>query len=326
MNQKPDLNSYDRIIVAFSGGKDSQACVLHLFSCGVPKSKIELWHHDVDGREGSDMMDWPVTRSYVEAFGKAFDLSVYFSWLAGGFEREMLRNNQRKAATKWENPDGTIGSAGGDRGKLSTRRKFPQVCADLRVRWCSAYLKVDVMSTAIRNQERFNHSRTLVVTSERAEESAARAKYKTLEVDRSDQRAGRKRRHVDRWRPVHSWKESEVWAILKRYRVNPHPAYRVGFGRVSCQFCIFGNADQWASAGALSPGRFERLAQYEEQFGCTLKRKETLRELVMQGKVYKMPEADAVTAIRRIFEEPIILSEGSWTLPLGAFGDSCGPT
>jgi 3'-phosphoadenosine 5'-phosphosulfate sulfotransferase (PAPS reductase)/FAD synthetase len=325
-HEKPELESYDRIIVAFSGGKDSQACALHLLDLGVPKSKIELWHHDVDGREGSEMMDWPVTRSYVQAFGKAFDLPVYFSWLEGGFEREMNRDNQRKAATRWENPDGTIGSAGGDRGKLSTRRKFPQVCADLRVRWCSAYLKVDVMSTAIRNQERFNHSRTLVVTGERAEESAARANYKTLEVDRSDQRGGRKERLVDRWRPVHGWTEREVWAILERYNVNPHPAYRVGFGRVSCQFCIFGNADQWASAKALSPDRFDKLAQYEESFGCTLKRKGTLLELVEKGTAYAMSEADAALSTRSTFDEPIILQEGHWTLPSGAFGDSCGPT
>lgn len=322
----PELDSYDHIIVAFSGGKDSQACLLHLLDRGVPKSKIELWHHDVDGREGSDLMDWSVTRSYVKAFGKAFGVPVYFSWLEGGFEREMLRDNQRKAATRWENPDGTIGTAGGKHGKLSTRRKFPQVSPDLRVRWCSAYLKVDVMSTAICNQSRFDHSRTLVITGERAEESAARAKYKTFEPDRSDRRDGRKGRHVDRWRPVHAWTEKEVWAILERYNVNPHPAYRVGFGRVSCQFCIFGNADQWASAKALSPERFNRIARYESEFGCTLKRKGTLLDLVEQGKVYEMAVTDAITATRNNFDEPIILQEGQWTLPLGAYGDSCGPS
>jgi tRNA(Ile)-lysidine synthase TilS/MesJ len=47
----PDLNSYDVIVVAFSGGKDSIACVLHLLELGGPRERIELWHHDVDGRE-----------------------------------------------------------------------------------------------------------------------------------------------------------------------------------------------------------------------------------------------------------------------------------
>ncbi|MBT4947243.1 MAG: hypothetical protein HON27_13890 [Candidatus Marinimicrobia bacterium] len=56
----PMLMSYDKIIVMFSGGKDSTACVLKLFNLGVPKEKIELWHHDIDGK-GDQFMDWPVT-------------------------------------------------------------------------------------------------------------------------------------------------------------------------------------------------------------------------------------------------------------------------
>lgn len=40
------LEDYDLIIVLFSGGKDSLACYLKLLEMGVPKEKIELWHHD----------------------------------------------------------------------------------------------------------------------------------------------------------------------------------------------------------------------------------------------------------------------------------------
>jgi len=39
---------YDYYIVAFSGGKDSVACVLKLIDEGVPLHKIELHHHCVD--------------------------------------------------------------------------------------------------------------------------------------------------------------------------------------------------------------------------------------------------------------------------------------
>ena len=86
-----DIDLYDTIIVAFSGGKDSMACVLDLLHRGVSKDKIELWHHDVDGREGSKLMDWPVTRDYCNKFAKAMGLKLYYSWKVGGFEREMLR-------------------------------------------------------------------------------------------------------------------------------------------------------------------------------------------------------------------------------------------
>ncbi len=55
-----DLSIYDKFIIFFSSGKDSLASLLHLIDLGVDISKIELWHHDVDGREGSALqMDWP---------------------------------------------------------------------------------------------------------------------------------------------------------------------------------------------------------------------------------------------------------------------------
>lgn len=45
------LEEYDKIIVLFSGGKDSLCAVLNLLELGVPKEKIELWHHDIDWSE-----------------------------------------------------------------------------------------------------------------------------------------------------------------------------------------------------------------------------------------------------------------------------------
>ena len=53
----PVLGDYDRILVAFSGGKDSLACLLLLLEAGVPPSRIELHHHDVDGDQ--PFIDWP---------------------------------------------------------------------------------------------------------------------------------------------------------------------------------------------------------------------------------------------------------------------------
>src|SRR5580700_7982813 len=144
----PDFSFYDYIIVAFSGGKDSLACVLHLLELGVDPSRIELWHHDVDG--GDPFMDWPCTPSYCRVIAKALGIAIYFSWREGGFRREMLRHNTPTAPTRFERPDGTVGVKGGQ-GQPNTRLKFPQVSADLSVRWCSAYLKIDVGSISIKN-------------------------------------------------------------------------------------------------------------------------------------------------------------------------------
>ncbi len=322
--QTVNPNQYDKTIIAFSGGKDSLACLLHVLDCGVEKSKIELWHHEIDGCEGSNLMDWRITPDYCKKVAEAFGVPIFFSWKVGGFEGEMLRENSLTQPTKFETPGGEVKQIGGVRGKQNTRRKFPQVSVNLSVRWCSAYLKIDVCSAAIRNQKRFNNSKTLVVTGERAEESAARANYKTFEADRSDNRDGRNKRHVDHWRPVHGWNEVKVWKIIEKYKVNPHPAYLLGWGRVSCQFCIFGSDDQWASAFEVSPERCKKITAYETEFGLTIHRTKPVNQRIEMGNAYQMKAETVALANSKEYTDDIFIQD--WTLPTGAFGESCGPT
>lgn len=318
-----DPNAYDVVVVAFSGGKDSLACLLHLLELGVPREKIELWHHDVDGQEGSTLMDWACTRDYCRKIAAAFGVKLFFSWKVGGFEREMLRDNAPTAPIKYETPTGVQTSGGA--GKPNTRRQFPQVTADLSTRWCSAYLKIDVCAAAIRGQDRFAGRRTLVVTGERAEESASRAKYLNFEKHRADLRDGRKPRHVDQWRPVHGWLEAEVWAIIERWLVNPHPAYRLGWGRVSCAACIFGSPAQWASLRAVNPKQFAAVAAHEAAFGKTIKRRLSVVQTADAGTPYVMDPRDVAAALSESFDEHVFLTGSTWRLPAGAFGESCGP-
>ena len=317
--------TYDKYIVAFSGGKDSTALFLHLLDLGIPKEKIELWHHDIDGG-GKTFMDWEITPDYCREFAKAFGVPLYFSWKEGGIEREMLRDEQLTAPIVFEDENWNLQKTGGTTGKLSTRQKFPQISPDLSVRWCSAYLKIDVMSAAIRNQDRFRGIKTIVLSGERGEESPARAKYEILEADRSDLRDGKKyQRYVDRWRPIRDWTEQEVWDIIERYKVRVHPAYYLGWGRVSCKFCIFGNADQFKSAATISPDQAERLIELEEQFGTTMKRNKSLRELLEDGEAYDAMSDELVKlAISEEYTEPMFMDE--WILPAGAFGEGCGPS
>lgn len=252
-----DPSTYDYVIVAFSGGKDSLALLLLLLEIGFPPERIELWHHDVDGQEGSVLMDWPCTRAYCLAVAQAVGVPIYYSWKIGGYERELLKWNAPTAGYLFETPSG-LQSGGGKHKKLGRRRQFPQKAADLSVRWCSAYVKIMVMDVAIRNQDRFIGRRTLVLTGERAEESSARANYEVFERHRTDLRDGQQPRWVDHWRPVHAWPERRVWALIEKYRVNPHPAYRLGpWGRVSCAACIFGSPNQWAALRVVNRPQFD---------------------------------------------------------------------
>lgn len=319
------LEEYDFYIVSYSGGKDSLACLLHLLELGVDRNKIRLWHQHVDGEPSSEakngLMDWPVTESYVNATGKAFSIPVRYQWKHGGFEREMLRKESLTAPASFELEDGGIGTAGGKRGKLNTRRLFPQVSADLSVRWCSAYLKIDVAKKAIANDPAFNGKKVLMITGERREESAARAKY--AEVERHAT-SGKKRR-VDQWRMVIDWTEQEVWAIIERWRVNPHPAYYAGWGRVSCMACIFGDKDQWASVRKLDPERFDKIANYEAEFGKTIKRSESVIDQAENGQVFIRDWVSAKQAMSRDKMEILLADGEDWKMPDGAYKRCGGP-
>ena len=185
-----DLFSYDKYIVSFSGGKDSTATFLYLLDHGVPTGRIELWHQEIDGREKT-FFDWEITPDYCWRFAEAFVVAIYFQWKEGGFYRELIIKNSLTAPNYFELPGGGIDRTGGQRGKLATWCKFPQCSPDLKVRLCSSYLKIDVCSSAIINQQRFRGIRTLVLSGERGEESAARAKYNIFEPDRAVLRNGR---------------------------------------------------------------------------------------------------------------------------------------
>lgn len=319
-----DPLGYDRYAVAISGGKDSVAILLHLFDLGVDPKKIELHHHLVDGRE-SNLMDWPVSEDYVRKLAHAFGLKIYFSWRVGGIEREMLRNGTRTAPVAFESEDGTVKVLGGDRGKSGVRLKFPQTTSNLTQRYCSAYAKIDVFARVLVNETRFRSGRTLVVTGERAEESAARALYATLEPHRSDNRNGEKvQRYIDHWRPVHGWSEAQVWEIIRRFKINPHPAYWLGWGRMSCRNCIFNSANMWATVRTHMPHAFTPIANYERQFNVTIHRTKTVEELAASGTPFPCSIEMLELAESTEYYAPIFVDD--WQLPPGAFKEGAGPS
>jgi len=425
---KVNYNGYDIVVVAFSGGKDSVSCFLNLLETGCPISKIELWHHDIDGH-GEDFMDWPITPDYCRAFAEAFNVPLYFSWKQGGFKGEMLRDNTATAGVSFEFPSPcatckNVKSCGGESKSLGTRKQFPQQSPDLNQRWCSAYLKIDVASKAIIHQERFIGKRVLFITGERAQESAARSQYAEREYHKTDARSGdasklirsalilkilsklaalggdtlsltavkkskkfsskeirllsaeifpakvdkkddpkisksklndlqqqyatkhtelaekankahAKRiskgqglfRNVHAWRPMHKWTTEQVWAIIERWKVNPHPAYVLGWGRCSCAGCIFGSKDQWASLKAVLPGTFEKILKYEKQFGKTISQSRiSIAEIAETGTPYAAIAANPEIVKQigsKTYTQPIILE--NWVRPAGADSELDGP-
>ena len=325
-----DLDGYDHIVLCMSGGKDSIACLLTLIDAGVDMDRVELWHHDVDGREGSTLMDWPFMADYNRKLAAAFGLPIYFSWLDGGFEGEMLKDNSYGRPHHIETPEGLITLARDtQRAKPGTRLKFPQVSASLQTRWCSSALKIDVGRRALNNQPRFDGKKVLFITGERREESANRARYNQLEPHSCDRRHGRKARHVDAWRPVLHWAEEQVWDALKRHGVVAPVPYRLGWGRSSCMKCIFNDATIWATLQHHFPGSLEAIAAYEAQFGTTIHRKRIpIRDVSLQARPMHIEDELALAqAMRKEYTLPIIQPGLNWVLPAGAYAKTgCGPS
>lgn len=165
------LEEYDLIVVLFSGGKDSMACYYKLLELGVPKEKIELWHHDIDGGHPSRHMDWRCTQNYVKSFSEAEGVPLRISYRVNGFFGELYRLGASEPV-EWIEPDsGKIRrcklspkykqcqelkeSATNDlEEKLKEygyRMKFPAKTGNLSKRWCSAYLKIMVADSVMAN-------------------------------------------------------------------------------------------------------------------------------------------------------------------------------
>ena len=316
----PNLASYDHIIVMFSAGKDSIATALHLMEQGY---EPELWHHEVDGR-GENFFDWPCTEDYTRKVAAHLGLDLYFSWREGGLEQELTKENNRTAAVVYEMPEGKLGRSGGERGKITTRRRWPALAADLRTRWCSGVAKIDVSSAAITGQERFKNKKVLVITGERGEESAARAKYLSFEPHRTHAPGPRSRRTVHHWRPVLDWTEKQVWEIIERHGIVPHPCYRLGFSRASCMICIFSSARQAATVRQIDGPRFAKVCGYEKDFGHTIRNGVTFEEHANNAKAFGVDPEIVKLAMSRTYDGPVWTSQ--WELPAGAYGEAGGPS
>jgi 3'-phosphoadenosine 5'-phosphosulfate sulfotransferase (PAPS reductase)/FAD synthetase len=230
---------------------------------------------------------------------------------------------------------------------------YPATTPNLKSRWCTSEAKIDVAESQLRAREDLRGKRILYCSGERAEESANRATYSEREFSGDFIMAtgeikglhGSHGRHVEVWRPLLRWCELDVWAIIRNHGIQAHPAYALGFSRLSCMTCIFGNKDQWASIRRLDPARFEQFAATEEALVERQEKdveagvpKAEKRLVTMKGKGVSITEfADkgepfragnwsyAGAALSSRYEWPVAVHPSAWELPAGAFQEGSGP-
>lgn len=386
------LEEYDLIVILLSGGKDSIVCYYKLLELGVPKEKIEFWHHDIDGGNPERRMDWRCTKNYVNAFAEAEGVMLRQSWRVNGFFGELYRVGASEPI-EWMEPDtGEIKQCRlspkylkcqeikqkatedmeEELCQLGHRMKFPMKTGDLSRRWCSAYLKIMVADTVIGNLSRLGelekfggkrhkfpakggthqgrwcsgnlkaavqdsvtsnldktkqNVKVLVVSGERRGESTGRSKYNEMEIHRTNAEKIA-HRTVHQWRPVIDYSEKDVWEVLKRHRVNPHPCYRAGWNRCSCAMCIFSTPPLFAGIKELYPEDFELLKQDEKIMGFTLDNKKDLDTFVGNARscVYHGDVKALHSLVTGEFSIDDMYVSGEWMYPAGAFhGAEGGP-
>lgn len=354
------LEEYDLVAILLSGGKDSIACYYKLLELGVPKEKMEFWHHDIDGGNPERRMDWKCTQNYVRSFAAAEGVKLRLSWRVNGFFGELYRIGASEPV-EWLDPDtGEVRQCRLSRNylqcreikekaaeemdtqlrKFGYRMKFPAKTGDLSRRWCSAYLKIMVADTVMSNLSRLQelgisgeknrkseNVKILVVSGERRGESKGRSKYNEIEIHRTNAPA-KAHRIVHQWRPVIDYSERDVWEMLKRHRVNPHPCYRAGWNRCSCAMCIFSTPKLFAGIREIYPNEFRKLKNDEEILGFTLDNKCDLETFVGDAEscVYHGDDKALRSLVTGEFTEDDVYVNGRWLYPAGAFhGAEGGP-
>lgn len=347
------LEMYDLVIVLISGGKDSIACYYKLLELGVPKSKIEFWHHDIDGGHPSRTMDWRCTANYIRSFAEAEQIPLRVSRRKNGFFGELYRIGTSELI-EWVDPEtgeiyqcppskkymecqklkaAAISEMENKLAEFGYRMKFPMKSGDLSRRWCSAYLKIMVADTVLRNMNSVaaNLTKTrkdiklLIVSGERRGESVGRSKYNEIEIHRTNA-VYKHHRTVHQWRPVIDYSERDIWEVLKRHKVNPHPCYRAGWNRCSCAMCIFSTPRLFAGIRELYPKEYALLCQDEKILGFTLDNHCDLETYIGSADscVYHGDKEAIQSLLTGEFPVESVYVKGKWKYPAGAFHGAAG--
>ena len=208
------------------------------------------------------------------------------------------------------------------------RHKFPAKGGTHQGRWCSGNLKAAVQDSVTSNLEQTKENvKILVVSGERRGESKGRSKYNEIEIHRTNAPA-KAHRIVHQWRPVIDYSERDIWEVLKRHKVNPHPCYRAGWNRCSCAMCIFSTPKLFAGIKEIYPEEFEALKRDEEILGFTLDNKCDLETFVGDAEscVYHGDFEALRSLITGEFTIDDVYVKGRWMYPAGAFhGAEGGP-
>lgn len=255
-------------VVSHSGGKDSQAMMVHLIREGVPASQMVVIHAclgEVEWRGAKEL-----AAANAEAAGVPF---IVATARRGLLQMVRERFEKRPEVPSWPSS--------------ATRQ-------------CTSDLKRGPIAREARRYAN-DHGFTTVVNCMgfRAEESPARAKRPVLAQVKKN--TTRTRDWFD-FLPILSWSTQEVFQAIADDGQQPHPAYGArlvdgrwvteGNDRLSCVFCIMASARDIANGAQNYPELAAEYMALEERTGYTMHMsRKPLQQLIEEGRRQLIPAA-----------------------------------
>jgi len=256
MTFRPDLKSYDVLLVNSSAGKDSQAMLDYVVSeadkSGV-RDRIVVFHADLG------KVEWEGTAELAEEQAAHYGLRFI----------------------KISRPQGDL------LDQIRQRGMFP----DAARRYCTSDHKRGqgrkCMTALVNELHQGKQIRVLNCMGFRREESPARNKKIPFRFDAS---ASNGRRYVDEWLPILEYKVVDVWKQIESAGTRHHWAYDAGMPRLSCCFCVLASKSALVRSAQLNPELANEYLKVEKEIGHQFKQGLPMSAIVELAKAELVDE------------------------------------
>ena len=238
-------------IVNHSGGKDSQAMLIHVLSL-VPASQLLVVHASLGEAE------WEGALEHAQA--QAEQAGVPF--LVARSVKTFFEMVEHRYAVR-PGPNSSCWPSSANRQCTSDLKRDP-IQREVRRYMAARGISLAVTCLGIRAAESPGRSRRAVMSKNARGWTAGRRWYE--------------------WLPIHGMSTEEVFASIAAAGQQPHWAYAAGNTRLSCVFCIMGSPSDIANGAHHRPDLLAKYQEIETRTGYTMHQsRKPLAALIDQG-------------------------------------------
>jgi 3'-phosphoadenosine 5'-phosphosulfate sulfotransferase (PAPS reductase)/FAD synthetase len=274
----PYLPAYAKIAINTSAGKDSLAMLDEVVREATVQGVLDrviAVHCDLGER-----VEWDGTRALAEKQAAIYGIPFYVVSRPQG---DLLTQVEERGM--WPGPQTRFCTSDHKRGQVETliTQLVTEVCLKQ-----GRQLRKD--GTA-RPKKGDGPVMILNCIGLRAQESDAR---KAEPVFQAAGHGSSSVRQIDRWLPIHSWTETQVWDLIRAKSLPYHPAYDLGMGRLSCVFCIYAPPAALLIAGHHNRAKLDAYVALETKIGHAFSYNSTTKQPVHLITIQRQLEAGYV--------------------------------